>query len=86
MIKVICLPSAFTEKVPNLIKLSLLKEVCMCVFVRVFNSSCHMEKISMTVHQILFFFYFINFIFKLYIIVLVLPNIKMNPPQVLYKI
>ena len=26
-----------------------------------------------------FFFYFI---FKLYIIVLVLPNIKMNPPQV----
>jgi len=26
-----------------------------------------------------FFFYF--FIFKLYIIVLVLPNIKMNPPQ-----
>ena len=34
----------------------------------------------------LFFFliYFFNFIlfFKLYIIVLVLPNIKMNPPQV----
>ena len=29
--------------------------------------------------KILFFFYFI---FKLYIIVLVLPNIKMNPPQV----
>ena len=28
----------------------------------------------------LFFFYF--FIFKLYITVLVLPNIKMNPPQV----
>ena len=26
--------------------------------------------------------YFFNFIFKLYIIVLVLPNIKMNPPQV----
>lgn len=54
MLKVICLPSAFTEKVPNLIRLSLLKEVCMCVFVRVFNSSCHMEKISMTVHQILY--------------------------------
>ena len=34
--------------------------------------------------KILFFFNFIffNFIFKLYIIVLVLPNIKMNPPQV----
>ena len=31
------------------------------------------------VRCILFFF---NFIFKLYIIVLVLPNIKMNPPQV----
>ena len=29
-----------------------------------------------------FFFYFFNFIFKLYIIVLVLPNIKMNLPQV----
>ena len=28
------------------------------------------------------FIYFFNFIFKLYIIVLVLPNIKMNPPQV----
>ena len=27
-------------------------------------------------------FIFFNFIFKLYIIVLVLPNIKMNPPQV----
>ena len=32
----------------------------------------------------LFFFLFFQFyfIFKLYIIVLVLPNIKMNPPQV----
>ena len=30
----------------------------------------------------LFFFIFFNFIFKFYIIVLVLPNIKMNPPQV----
>ena len=29
-----------------------------------------------------FFLLFFNFIFKLYIIVLVLPNIKMNPPQV----
>ena len=29
-----------------------------------------------------FFFFKFNFIFKLYIIVLVLPNIKMNPPQV----
>ena len=32
----------------------------------------------------LFFFFFLtfNFIFRLYITVLVLPNIKMNPPQV----
>ena len=30
----------------------------------------------------LFFFFKFYFIFKLYIIVLVLPNIKMNPPQV----
>ena len=29
-----------------------------------------------------YFFNFFNFIFKLYIIVLVLPNIKMSPPQV----
>ena len=28
------------------------------------------------------FFFFLSFIFKLYNIVLVLPNIKMNPPQV----
>ena len=28
------------------------------------------------------FFFFFFFIFKLYITVLVLPNIKMNPPQV----
>ena len=28
------------------------------------------------------FFFFLNFIFKLYNIVLVLPNIKLNPPQV----
>ena len=28
------------------------------------------------------YFIFFNFIFKLYIIVLVLPNIQMNPPQV----
>ena len=29
-----------------------------------------------------FYFFKFYFIFKLYIIVLVLPNIKMNPPQV----
>ena len=31
---------------------------------------------------ILFIFFLFSFIFKLYITVLVLPNIKMNPPQV----
>ena len=40
-----------------------------------------LEKGKVTHSSILFFFFF-NFIFKLYIIVLVLPNIKMNPPQV----
>ena len=30
----------------------------------------------------IFYFYFFDFIFKLYNIVLVLPNIEMNPPQV----
>ena len=41
----------------------------------------HSSKASVLRHSAfsLFFFYFI---FKLYIIVLVLPNIKMNPPQV----
>ena len=38
---------------------------------------------SIRVFSFFFFsFFFLNFIFKLYIIVLVLPNIKMNPPQV----
>ena len=30
----------------------------------------------------IFFFFFFYFIFKLYITVLVLPNVKMNQPQV----
>ena len=30
----------------------------------------------------IYYYYFFNFIFKLYNIVLVLPNIEMNPPQV----
>ena len=38
------------------------------------------ERVS-TCESIVFVFFF-NFIFKLYIIVLVLPNIKMNPSQV----
>ena len=37
---------------------------------------------SIQIFFIYFLPFFLNFIFKLYIIVLVLPNIKMNPPQV----
>ena len=33
-------------------------------------------------YEVLLYFFKFYFIFKLYIIVLVLPNIKMNPPQV----
>ena len=39
--------------------------------------------IPVSMDFIFFFFFFkFYFIFKLYITVLVLPNIKMNPPQV----
>ena len=38
--------------------------------------------ISMSIHDHFIFFFFLNFIFKLYITVLVLPNIKMNPKPV----
>ena len=45
-----------------------------------FSLQLHQEtQISINFHS---FYFFFNFIFKLYIIVLVLPNIKMNPPQV----
>ena len=43
------------------------------------------EKQVQMLNMVQFFFFFfalIDFIFKLYIIVLVLPSIKMNPPQV----
>jgi len=40
----------------------------------------HSIECSKELQEIAFFFF--NLIFKLYIIVLVLPNIKMNPPQV----
>ena len=40
-------------------------------------------KTTLTGHDSLFYFFFkFYFIFRLYITVLVLPNIKMNPPQV----
>ena len=44
----------------------------------------HSSKASVPWHSVFFLFFFFKFyfIFKLYIIVLVLPNIKMNPPQV----
>ena len=57
-----------------------------------FNSFCSLVPyyiFELEIYQVVFFLFFsevflffFNFIFKLYIIVLVLPNIKMNPPQV----
>ena len=57
-----------------------------------FNSFCSLVPyyiFELEIYQVVFFFvfsevflFFFNFIFKLYIIVLVLPIIKMNPPQV----
>ena len=47
------------------------------------KSSSRIPKIIYIVQTLFFFLFFkFYFIFKLYIIVLVLPNIKMNPPQV----
>ena len=40
---------------------------------------CECWTIKLSAEELMLLFYFI---FKLYIIVLVLPNIKMNPPQV----
>ena len=42
----------------------------------------HSSKVSILWYSAFFFFFLFYFIFKLYIIVLVLPNIKMNMPQV----
>jgi len=42
-------------------------------------------QVSHIAGRFFFFFSFFNFIFKLYNIVLVLPNIKMNP-QILYQL
>jgi len=44
-------------------------------------SNLYWQFVSYIIHFFFFTFLF-YFIFKLYIIVLVLPNIKMNPPQV----
>ena len=50
---------------------------------RVGNSYCYRRGFCCRHRALLFFFFFkFYFIFKLYNIVLVLPNIKMNPPQV----
>ena len=50
-------------------------------FMFLLRHTCLEGKIRRYFNFFLFFFKF-YFIFKLYIIVLVLPNIKMNPPQV----
>ena len=54
-------------------------EYWICLFVAGLHSYAHPLKPSWSITSSFFFF---NFIFKLYNIVLVLPNIKMNPPQV----
>jgi len=53
----------------------------------------HTSKASILWPSVLFFFFNVlfhflkfYFIFKLYIIVLVLPNIKMNPPQIQFSL
>ena len=59
---------------------SLIKEINL-----VANVSPEYESYNVSVKKLLFFFcifFKFYFIFKLYITVLVLPNIKMNPPQV----
>ena len=38
--------------------------------------------VSMDIYKLISFFFKFYFIFKLYYIVLALPNIEMNPPQV----
>ena len=43
---------------------------------------CESWTVKKAEHRRIDAFFFFNFIFKLYIIVLVLPNIKMNPPQI----
>ena len=43
---------------------------------------CITQKLSQIISLMVFFFFKFYFIFKLYNIVLVSPNIKMNPPQV----
>ena len=58
---------------------SVFNEPCLkCFFL------CFLSYAYLLFHSLLFLFYFFKFyfIFKLYIIVLVLPHIKMNPPQV----
>ena len=47
-----------------------------------FESFTCNDSITHNITSVFLFFFFLNFIFKLYIIALVLPNIKMNQPQV----
>ena len=46
------------------------------------KSYLNLVKKKLVDHKAVLFFFKFNFIFKLYNIVLVMPNIKMNPPQV----
>ena len=60
-------------------------EICIVSYILYyyrFVISFKIKKCKSQFLSFLFFFFKFYFIFKLYIIVLVLPNIKMNPPQV----
>ena len=50
-------------------------------FIHIYSTVLPFEKLVSLHLKKLFFFFSFYFIFKLYIIVLVLPNIKMNPSQ-----
>ena len=59
--------------------------VWLCVLVWISLSLSCLEFVELTeffIFIFVFYSFFLNFIFKLYNIVLVLPNIEMNPPQV----
>ena len=61
----------------------ILYRISLCLFYQPLcshNSYCY--KLYFTINFFSCFFFKFYFIFKLYIILLVLPNIKMNPPQV----
>ena len=66
-------PLAFLREVFHMIKIGYCQKVA---------ASLRRSILLCSLPQSFLLFFFLNFIFKLYIIVLVLPNIKMNPSKV----